>query len=455
MNSKKKSEIERIEQIIDALMQVAQGDYTTQVDLSDENDHIDALAMGFNTMVDDLKTGRKFKEENEEIKRLNNQLEEAKQIAEESSRLKSVFISNLSHEIRTPMNGIIGFANLLNEDNLTRETKKNFIQIIINSSNQLLRIIDDILEISKLETGQVRILEQDVNVNDLMVELFNIFNLKSKDNNLPIYLKRTLPDELSIIKTDRLKLSKILSNLLENALKFTNSGYIEFGYKCDGVEIEFYVKDTGIGIGKEMQETIFERFSQIDYNFSRKTGGLGLGLSIAKENTVLLNGNISLQSEKGKGSTFYVSIPYKPLKEGAFQNEVYNKNLNGIFKILIAEDEQVNLLYMETLLKKIDDNIRIIRALNGEEAVNLCKENYPLDLVLMDIKLPVMNGIEATKQIKKIYPELPVIAHSAYSSNAEIEETMQAGFNEYITKPVRKEEIKHVLEQYLYIKRIN
>ncbi|QGY45310.1 response regulator [Maribellus comscasis] len=449
---KDRPDIERIEELIGALMKVARGDYSVQVPLSEKNDHLDALAMGFNLMVDDIGSSKKIEKENKKIKRLNKQLEEAKKAAEESNRLKSIFISNLSHEIRTPMNGIIGFANLLNEDDISTETRKNYTQIIVNSSNQLLRIIDDILEISRLETKQVKLNEQVVNINDFMIELFNIFNLKSKESKIPIYLKRALPDEFSNAYTDRLKLSKILCNLLENALKFTNSGHIEFGYVCNDAEIEFYVKDTGIGINKEKQKSIFGRFSQVDSKLSRKSGGLGLGLAIASENAALLGGEIRVTSKEGSGSTFYLSIPFKHVNKQVDDNKTGTAELNNKFKIIIAEDEEVNLLYLETLLKKINRDIHIIQASNGEEAIDLCKRNYPVDLVFMDVKLPVLNGLEATRKIKQIYPELPVIAQSAYTSAREIENAKQAGVDDYITKPIVKEELFEVLERYMYVK---
>jgi len=247
------------------------------------------------------------------------QLLEAKHKAEESDRLKSEFINNMSHEIRTPMNGILGFSKLLNRANLSDKKRDYYTQIIVNSGNQLIRIIDDILEISALGTKQVKIEQNELSINDLLAELYAIFQMKAKDKNLPLYLKKDLPDEESVIYTDASKLNKILSNLLENAFKFTNEGSVEFGYKLIKSNakpmLEIFVKDTGIGIHKDKQTRIFDRFTQEEKEVSKIVGGIGLGLSIAKENAELLGGGIRLESEKGEGAAFYVTIPYSPVRK--------------------------------------------------------------------------------------------------------------------------------------------
>lgn len=251
---------------------------------------------------------------NEEYKIQNEELLKAKERAEESNSLKSTFLQNMSHEIRTPMNGILGFSQLLSNPELRAEKKDYYIKIIQSSSNQLMRIIDDILEISQLETKQVAPINEDVCLNDLLSEQFSIFEIEAKTKKLELRLKNGLSDIDSFVKTDETKFNKILSNLLENAFKFTESGYIEFGYRLKTLagehnELQIYVKDTGIGINMDKQEMIFERFSQEETELSQKYGGLGLGLSIAKENTELLGGKIWVESEQGKGTTFYFTIP--------------------------------------------------------------------------------------------------------------------------------------------------
>jgi signal transduction histidine kinase len=220
-----------------------------------------------------------------------------KKRAENSDRIKNNFISNLSHEIRTPMNGILGFTEFLSDPNLSETKRKHYITIIQNSGKQLMRTMDDLLEFSKLGTKQVSLIENEICLNNIILELFTLFNIKARENKIPLYLKTGLSDTESTVLIDETKLKNVLSNLLENALKFTKQGYIEFGYNKVDSDLVMYVKDTGVGIKPERQKSVFERFSKEEEESSKNIGGLGLGLWIAKENTELLGGKIALKSK--------------------------------------------------------------------------------------------------------------------------------------------------------------
>jgi PAS domain S-box-containing protein len=391
-----------------------------------------------------------------ERKNILDELIAAKEKAEEANRLKTEFLNNMSHEVRTPMNGIIGFSKMLDKPDLNAEKRKYYSKIVQNSSQQLLRIIDDILAISTLETKLEKLNETEFCLNDLLMELFSIFNLKSKERNVPLYLKKELHDRQSYIISDKAKLHKILSNLLENALKFTNEGFIEYGYYLEKTNLVLYVKDNGIGISPKNHKIIFERFSQEEKDLSRKHGGLGLGLSISKENAQLLGGDISLESEKGKGSTFYVSIPYKqvlPDKNNTIKDIDDSQKIKDNYTILVAEDEEVNYLYIEVLFEdEIEGNYNLIHAKNGQEAVAICTANKNIDLVLMDIKMPIMNGHEATEKIKEIFPNLPIIVQTAYSTESDKQLALKHGCNDFISKPINKEKLFEIINKYLYVR---
>ena len=382
-----------------------------------------------------------------EIKKYESELIKAKVKAEESDQLKTEFLNNMSHEIRTPMNGILGFSDMLNDPGLTELKRKNFVNIIQNSGKQLLHVIDDIIEISRLGTNQVKVFEEKLCLNDLFFEIFSIFDIKAKAKKIPLYLKNELSDERSTIFSDKSKLNKILSNLLENALKFTNSGFIEFGYQLKNNELEIYVKDTGIGIGPEKHESIFNRFSQGEKDLSKITSGLGLGLSIVKENVELLGGKIRVESEKQTGTIFYVLIPYKPVNK----REV-GTGVQKLKTILIAEDEEVNYLFLEALIRNaIKLDVKILYAINGKEAVEFCKTNPDISLVLMDLKMPIMDGYQATVEIKKMHPNLTIVAQTAYSTAEDKEKAKSAGCDDFISKPIKKENFEILIHKYLKI----
>ena len=382
-----------------------------------------------------------------ERKKSEFELVEQKNKAEESSRLKTQFLNNMSHEIRTPLNGIVGFTQFLNDPTISVDQKAYFTKIIQSSSDQLLRVIDDIIEISKLETKQVRVIKEEVELNSVLLEIFSIFEFKAKEKNLSLYLNKGLSDERSVILTDKLKLQKVLNNLVENALKFTHSGKVEIGYQLNE-DLEIWVKDTGIGIPKENRDVIFDRFSQVECTDKAVYGGLGLGLSIAKENTDLIGGHITVESEEGEGSVFQIRIPYECAYE--IESSDFQSNESPArFKVLVAEDEEVNFIFLEFLLHNLEENVEIKHVRNGQEAVNEFLTDKDFDLVLMDLKMPVMNGLDATTQIRELSPEIPIVAITAYSSSEDSENAIKAGCSESLTKPIQVEDFTSMCKRFL------
>ncbi len=377
----------------------------------------------------------------------------AKEKAEESDRLKTAFLQNMSHEVRTPMNSIIGFSKMLEKPALSTEKRKSFTTIIINSTNQLLSIVTDILTISSIETKQENTNIDKVCINDIIIDLLSIFKNQASNQNISIYAKQHLTDKQSEIYTDRAKIIKILTNLLTNALKFTHCGSIEFGYtlvemqNIASLQLQFYVKDTGIGIPFDQREKIFECFHQADLSITRKYGGNGLGLSISKGFVELLGGEIWVESVPEKGSTFNFTIPYKPVNE-IEKNKLHTQQKENFLTVLVAEDEEFNFLFVEEIL--IDMDLKLIHAKNGKEAVEICKSNPNINLILMDIKMPILDGNMAAQMIKEFRPTLPIIAQSAYALEHEIQK-YSGIFDDYLTKPLNQDELKQRLMKYLNI----
>ncbi|MFH1121517.1 MAG: ATP-binding protein [Bacteroidota bacterium] len=379
-------------------------------------------------------------------------LRNAEKKAVESDRLKTAFLHNISHEIRTPMNGIIGFAGLLDDSNITEKQKSEYLAIILRSSKRLLDLVNQVLDISMIETGNIVVYTQQVKLNELLHEVYETWVPEVKQD-VSFSAEEGLEDHNDSILTDEYKLKQILNNLIDNAVKFTEKGYIRFGYRINGNILEFFVEDTGLGINKEYQEDIFKRFLKADPTISRFYEGIGLGLSICKGNLELLKGSIYVDSEPGSGSVFRFTIPYSPVKNAVNvipEENTENLSLEGLL-ILVAEDEMMNFRYIQEILS--DTGISIIHASNGQEAVDFCRNQNNIDLVLMDIKMPVMNGYASTRLIRKIRPELPVIAQSAYLASLDFMQNNNSVFNGYLTKPFLKEElIDAILKQIKIMK---
>ncbi|MDY8137329.1 response regulator [Aquimarina sp. 2201CG5-10] len=385
------------------------------------------------------------------IKQRTRELRAAKENAEESDRLKTNFIRNISHEIRTPMNGIIGFSEFLNNPDLTPNERKEYTRIIINSGKQLMSIIEDILEISKLRSKQVSVNIEKTNLIILFQTLFSVFKIKAQEKNIDLLLENGLPDDQKLILIDKSKLNKILSNLIDNAIKFTDTGYVKISHKIKNELLQICIEDTGIGINTKDQEAIFASFSQSELEIAKNYGGLGLGLTIAKENVALIGGHIAFKTILGEGTTFTVTVPYNSVQSDIINTSIELDKPEESKKhiILIAEDGEVNFLFLKMILIKMTNYDFIIhRAKNGKEAVDLCQENNNIDLVLMDIKMPIMDGYDATAKIKKIRPDLPIIAQTAYSTEEDIQKALAAGCDDFVSKPVDSKILKPMLLKY-------
>jgi PAS domain S-box-containing protein len=383
-------------------------------------------------------------------------LRESKEKAEESDRLKTAFLANMSHEIRTPMNGIIGFSNLLRNADLKDEERNEFLNHITSCGNTLLNLIDDIIDISKIEAGQIKIRITESNINAILDELLDSFDaskLKDGKDNVKLVKNTGLSDAKSTILTDPFRFRQIVSNLIGNALKFTLEGYIEFGYTLvEEDNLQFFVKDSGIGIPKDKQSLIFERFGQVlDSNFYINQKGTGLGLAISSNLVKMLGGRMWVNSEMGKGSTFYFTLPYNHIEISNKQESQANSTKENFLyngkTILIAEDEEINYLYFKQILKHTSANLIWVKT--GLEAVDTARYNPDISLILMDCKMPVMDGYAATKEIKSFRPQLPIIAQTAFAMSDEQEISIQAGSDAYISKPIRIKELFTILDKFL------
>jgi len=397
-----------------------------------------------------------------ERKKAEEAINKALKKAEESDRLKSAFLANMGHEIRTPMNGILGFSELLKNPALTGEEQQEFVSVIEKSGARMLNIINDLIDISKIESGLMQVYLSEFNINEQSEYLYSFFRPEAEGKGLKLTYKNSLNSKEAVIKTDKEKLNAILVNLIKNAIKFTNDGSIEFGYILNNpvrvgepAELEFFVKDTGVGISPYHKDFIFERFRQGSESLNRNYEGAGLGLSISKHYVEMLGGKIWVQTNPdspndGSGSIFYFTIPF--IAEHGNNAFIRNdeKDTSRItdkkLRVLIAEDDYASEFLLSRVIKIFSKEILNVRT--GVEAVHTCKMNPDIDLVLMDIKMTEMDGYEAARQIRKFNKNVVIIAQTAYAQTGDREKAIDAGCNDYISKPIIKDQLISLIKKH-------
>lgn len=426
------------------------GDYDVHIERK-TNDEIGVLYEDFNNMLNQIL----YREAARDIAEKN--LLKAKEKAEESDQLKSAFLANMSHEIRTPMNAILGFAELItmSDSEVSSTEKENYVKLINVSGNNLLRLIDDIIDISKIEAGQIKIHKKKCYLNETLKDIQQSFIELGKINekeNIEIRLNELAQSQNLIINTDTIRLNQVFTNLIGNALKFTEEGFIEFGYEIvNNEKLLFYIKDTGVGMDQNKKDLVFDRFTKIEDDNSRLYRGAGLGLAISKSLVELLGGEIWVDSALSAGSTFYFNLPFDEIKELNHEQKAIsiNENYNWQNKtILIVEDEPANIMYIEEVLKVT--KAKVLRASNGKEAVDIYKKySHNIDIIIMDIKMPKMNGYEATKQIKNLNKNIPIISQSAYAMQGDIDRGLKAGMTDYLIKPIKPKLLLSILNKHL------
>lgn len=387
----------------------------------------------------------KVKQRTRELQQKNQELTLAKEKAEAGDRLKTSFINNISHEIRTPLNGIMGFAQILTDPTLSEEEKRDYLNILNESSERLINTVMNFMEISMISSGNQEVNNKDFTLSKFIYTVADHFRIRCEDKKLALIPEIPAGAEEIRLFTDKELLFKIFRNLMDNAIRFTTRGSVTLGFEVTEEEVVFFVRDTGKGISDEHKQSIFKSFMQEDNSYTRDYEGCGLGLSIATGLIELLGGKIWLDSEKGTGSTFYFSLPnsqviIQPLVVRQEQNK------KAVKTILVAEDDEINFIYTNVLIK--GSTTKVLHAWNGEEAVRMSKENPDIFAVLLDLKMPVMDGFEAARQIREFRRELPILAVTAFSGGDERQRAKEAGCDEFITKPIQKEILMEKLARH-------
>ncbi len=389
------------------------------------------------------------------IKETQNELLIAKEKAEESNRLKSTFLANISHEIRTPLNSIVGFANLLNDLDTDDKVREEYVGYLNQNTERLLQIISDIIDLSRLENSEIEIHYNPVRINSLLdfAENYAKELITRSGKEIELHIRKNLKEPRDVVYADEVWLKRVFRHIVDNAVKFTRSGSIEIKSAMAGTSMMFTVKDTGIGISKDNLKSIFEQFRQESDGHHRPFEGLGVGLTLTKQVIEEMDGYLWVESEKGAGSEFFFTIPYRPVESTAVESDkidklkepkVYNwKNK----KILIADDNHDILKYLHRILS--DTGVTVIQARSGEEALSLVKENDDIDLILLDMQMEEMNGLEATKEIRKIRKTIPIVAQTAFLFEEEQDFVLEAGCDACLIKPVRKEQLYSVVSNLL------
>jgi signal transduction histidine kinase len=399
-------------------------------------------------IIDLVSTNKELQLENYKKQKDILELFLEKKQAEKSEWLKTAFLTNVSHEIRTPMNGILGFSGLLSNISITDEKREKYIQIITKNSHRMLNAINSIISISKIESGAIKVDLSLLNANDILESLASFLRSKAESLGLQFLVNKGLPFVDAVIKTDKEKVFVILTNLIENAIDFTKIGSVEIGYTQKGKYLEFYVTDSGIGIDKERHEAIFNRATASGFRSSETLDSVGLSLAISKSFAESLGVVLRVESEKGKGASFYLKIPYGPeqraerVTRNADPTDIQEKKL----KILIVEDDETSGLLLSIGLEEISQEI--LHACNGLEAVEVCRNNPDLDFILMDIQMPLMDGYQATQEIRKFNKGVIIIAQTAYAFASEKEKAIESGCNKCLAKPILMTQLMVLIEEY-------